>query len=122
MFDLHVSIIEIFTEIWFIFKGLLINNSEFDELPNVLLEDMAPTAEVEFVLTLLADFAVVVVVVAAVGLSVDGIGATEYNTNVTNKQLSKDLVQGGCWFIYCTLTQGNQLNRTQNISEDFCIV
>ena len=57
---------------------------------------MAPTAEVEFVLTLLADFAVVVVVVAAVGLSVDGIGATEYNTNVTNKQLSKDLVQGGC--------------------------
>ena len=52
---------------------------------------MAPTDEVGLVLALLAVFAVVVVV-AVVGLSVDGTGATKYNTNVMNKKLSKDLM------------------------------
>ena len=52
---------------------------------------MAPTAAIELVLTLLAVFAVVVVV-AVVGLSVDGIGAKNYNTNVINKKLNEDSV------------------------------
>ena len=53
-------------------KFLLINSFEFDQLWKILLEDVAPMAEVEVVLTLLA-----IVVVAAVGLSVDAIGATK---------------------------------------------
>ena len=75
---------------------------------------MAPTDEVELVLALLAVFAVVVVV-AVVGLSVDGTGATKYNTNVMNKKLRLSL-RIGISFIYLMHTW-NQLNRIQNVSE-----
>ena len=62
-------------------KVFHINFLEFNQLWKILLEDIAPTAEVGLVVTLL-DVALVVVVVDD-----DGLSATNYNTNLLNKKL-----------------------------------